>query len=176
MCTFVWQRTILNDKWGAPDNIFINGKTKQDILSIKKGERPAPDTYLSTRYIKEHLAKFENGAIRIISRKKFNKYGTLGPDGGFVFSKDYLDDVVKEAKGNMRVIEQKLGLEFGFLNDNDVMIVLIKKEDFINPRFPIGNEIGVNNLWIPGGLTSGRIPELVMDFSLRPKFSEIKIH
>ena len=88
----------------------------------------------------------------------------------------YLDDVVKEAKGNMRVIEQKLGLEFVFLNDNDVMIVLIKKEDFINPRFPTGNEIGVNNLWIPGGLTSGGIPELVMDFSLSPKFSEIKIH
>ena len=88
----------------------------------------------------------------------------------------YLDDVVKEAKGNMRVIEQKLGLEFGFLNDNDVMIVLIKKEDFINPRFPTGNEIGVNNLWIPGGLTSGGIPELVMDFSLSSKFSEIKIH
>lgn len=122
------------------------------------------------------MAKFENGAIRIISRKKNNKYGTLGPDGGFVFSKDYLDDVVKEAKGNMRVIEQKLGLEFGFLNDNDVMIVLIKKEDFINPRFPTSNEIGVNNLWIPGGLTSGGIPELVMVFSLRPKFSEIKIH
>ena len=88
----------------------------------------------------------------------------------------YLDDVVKEAKGNMRVIEQKLGIEFGFLNDNDVMIVLIKKEDFIKPRFPTGNEIGVNNLWIPGGLTSGGIPELVMDFSLSPKFSEIKIH
>ncbi len=88
----------------------------------------------------------------------------------------YLDDVVKEAKGNMRVIEQKLGLEFGFLNDNDVMIVLIKKEDFINARFPTGNEIGVNNLWIPGGLTSGGIPELVMDFSLSSKFSEIKIH
>ena len=173
---FADAKNIPNDKWGAPDNIFINGKNKQDILSIKKGERPAPDTYLSTRYIKEHLAKFENGAIRIISRKNLNKYGTLGPDGGFVFSKDYLDDVVKEAKGNMRVIEQKLGLEFGFLNDNDVMIVLIKKEDFINPRFPTGNEIGVNNLWIPGGLTSGGIPELVMDFSLSPKFSEIKIH
>ena len=56
------------------------------------------------------------------------------------------------------------------------MIVLIKKEDFINPRFPTGNKIGVNNLWIPGGLTSGGIPELVMDFSLSPKFSEIKIH
>ena len=122
------------------------------------------------------MAKFGNGAIRIISRKNLNKYGTLGPDGGFVFSKDYLDDVVKEAKGNMRVIEQKLGLEFGFLNDNDVMIVLIKKEDFINARFPTGNEIGVNNLWIPGGLTFDGIPELVMDFSLSSKFSEIKIH
>lgn len=57
------------------------------------------ETYLSARYIKEHMAKFENGAIRIISREKLNKYGTLGPDGGFVFSNDYLDDVVKEAKG-----------------------------------------------------------------------------
>ena len=71
-------------------------------LLVDSTERPAPDTYLSTRYIKEHLAKFENGAIRIISRKNLNKFGTLGPDGGFVFSKDYLDDVVKEAKGNMR--------------------------------------------------------------------------
>lgn len=72
----------------------------------------------------------------------------------------------------MRVIEQK----FGSLDDNDVMVVLIKKEEFINPRFPTGNEIGVNSLWIPGGLTSGGIPELIMDFSLKPKFLEIKIH
>ena len=53
---------------------------------------------------------------------------------------------------------------------------IVMDKHFINPRFPTGNEIGVNNLWIPGGLTSGGIPELVMDFSLRPKFSEIKIH
>lgn len=40
---------------------------------------------------------------------------------------------------------------------------------------PDGNEIGANNLWEPGGKTSGGINEAVMDFSNSPNYTEIII-
>ncbi|WOC53151.1 hypothetical protein BPO_p0068 (plasmid) [Bergeyella porcorum] len=43
--------------------VFINGQTSEDILSIPKGQRPAPETYLNASYIREHLAKFEKEGI-----------------------------------------------------------------------------------------------------------------
>ena len=43
-------KNIPNDQWGIK-GVFINGKTSEDILSIPKGQRPAPSTYLSSGYI-----------------------------------------------------------------------------------------------------------------------------
>ncbi|MDO5616080.1 MAG: hypothetical protein Q4G16_07810 [Cruoricaptor ignavus] len=168
-------KNIPNDNWGVPDNVFINGKTKQDILTIPKGERPLPETYLSSSYIQQHLAKFNEGAVRFTSRAAFNKYATLGPDGGFILPKDYLDDILKEANGNLGIIEQKLGLEKGYLSSDDIMIVYIKRQNLTGLRMPSGNESGANPLWLPGGYTSGYIPEAVMDFSTKPTFLEIKL-
>lgn len=35
--------------------------------------------------------------------------------------------------------------------------------DNLNIRMPSGNETGANNLWIPGGKTSGGVPEAITD-------------
>ena len=60
-------KNIPNDQWGFK-GVFINGKTSEDILSIPKGQRPAPSTYLSSGYIQQHLAKFEKegGAFIVV--------------------------------------------------------------------------------------------------------------
>ncbi|MGL4599360.1 MAG: hypothetical protein ACRCYO_17690 [Bacteroidia bacterium] len=75
----------------------------------------------------------------------------------------------------MRLVEEKLGLDVNYLADDDVMIVIIEKQNFDNLRIPSGNENGANSFWLPGGYTSGAVPEAVMDFSSKPIFSEIKI-
>jgi hypothetical protein len=168
-------KNIPNDSWGVSKEVFINGKTSEDILTIAKGSRPAPETYLKADYIQQHLAKFEEGIVRFTSRQAFETYGTLVPDGGFVLPKKYLDDILSEAKGNLQVIEKKLGLESGYLNNDDLMIVFIEKQDYRNIRIPSGNEGGTNPLWISGGIISGGIPEAVMDFSHKPNFQEIKL-
>ena len=33
----------------------------------------------------------------------------------------------------------------------------------LNLRLPSGNETGANSLWIPGGYTSGNVPEAISD-------------
>lgn len=44
-------------------------------------------------------------------------------------------------------------------------IVRIDVDDVtgLNLRLPSGNETGANSLWIPGGYTSGNVPEAVTD-------------
>jgi hypothetical protein len=61
------------------------------------------------------------------------------------------------------------------LSDIDVMIVQIDKSNFNGLKIPSGNEGGTNSLWIPGGYTSGSVPEAVLNFSSKPPFTEIKL-
>ena len=138
-----------------------------------KGSRPDPVTYLGTDYVAEHLGRFEDGVVRFGSRKALAQYGTLGPDGGFVMSKLELDDLLDEAKGDLRIIESRLGLDQGYLDGDDVMVILIEDPKPFNLRMPDGNEGGANEYWIPGGKTSGGVSEAVMDFSGKPPFLEI---
>ncbi|MFV8333994.1 hypothetical protein [Flavobacterium sp. GSP14] len=144
-------------------------------MAIPKGSRPLPSTYLKPEYITKHIAKFDDGAVRFTSRTSFNKYGTLGPDGGFVLPKSELDRVLTETGGDLRLVEQKLGLDNGYLGDGDVMIVFIEKKNFNELNLPSGNEGGANSFWLPGGYTSGGVPEATMNFSAKPIFSEIKL-
>ncbi len=92
-------KNIPNDKWGVK-GVFINGQTSEDILNIPKGQRPAPETYLSASYIREHLAKFEKegGAFIIRLRDLDNpKYTTIAPRK-FVGLKSEMDIVVNKFK------------------------------------------------------------------------------
>ena len=87
--------------------------------------------------------------------------GAVGPlDGTFVMPASVADDLIKQANGDIRILEQLLGLDSGTLGKNPVRI------DINHPtglRMPTGNEAGANDFWLPGGYTSGRIPEAVVD-------------
>lgn len=157
-------------------NAFINNWTESKILALPKGQRPLPSEYLKPEYIYKHLSIFDDGAVRFTSRNSFNLYGTLGPDGGFILPKSELDRILNETGGDMRLVEKKLGLDDGYLSDSDVMIVLIEKKDFQGLCIPSGNEGGANKFWIPGGYTSGGVPEATLIFSSKPKYSEINLY
>ncbi len=154
---------------------YINGYTKEKILKIPKGERPNPTEYLSARYIKNHLSKFEKGIVRFTSKASFEKYGTLGPEGAFILPKKYFDEILIESKGNLKIIEEKLGFEPGYLSDDDLMIVVLEDVNITKIRIPSGNETGANKKWIPGGFTSGKTPEAVIDLNVKTKFKKIKL-
>ncbi|QTL40329.1 hemagglutinin repeat-containing protein [Xenorhabdus budapestensis] len=146
-----------------------------EIINTPHGQRPDPSTYMAKAEIETHLAKFNEGAVRITSRAAYKKFDTVGPDGGFVMPKSAFDKILYESKGDLRIIENKLGLDKRTLNDSDVMIIHVKRENMQGLRIPSGNEGGANNQWIPGGYTSGGVPEAVMNFSHKPPVTEIKI-
>ena len=79
---------------------------------------------------------------------------------------------MSDAGGDLRVVEEKPGLDGGYLSDSDTMVVYIKSEDMSKLRMPSGNEVGVNDKRQPGGYTSGDVPEAVLDLSDTP-FTEI---
>ena len=62
----------------------------------------------------------------------------------------------------MAIIESELGFPKDYLKKGGGL-VRIDIEDTIglDVRIPSGNETGANDLWIPGGYTSGGVPEAV---------------
>ena len=68
--------------------------------------------------------------------------------------------MIAQAKGNVRVLEELLGFDPGDLGDNPVRIDISHPQGL---RMPTGNERGANDFWLPGGYTSGGIPEAVID-------------
>lgn len=142
-------------------------------LTKADGKWPKPEEYLDEAYISNHLTKFDDGIIRVTSKSKYNQYGTLGPQEGFVLPKREFDEIYDEFGGNLDLIEKKLGLIEGQLKSADVLIAWIKKEDISSLKLPSGNEIGVNLNWLPGGKTSGNVSEATADLSKSIPFDEI---
>ncbi|WP_163836735.1 hypothetical protein [Spartinivicinus ruber] len=81
---------------------------------------------------------------------------------------------MSEANGNLRVVEKRLGLSDGYLGDKDTMVVHIERKDLDSLKVPSGNEGGANQYWVPGGYTSGGIPEAVVNLLSKPPYKEIK--
>ena len=156
-----------------PDRLTLSRAQVDEVLSVPKGARPDPSTYMTKAQIDEHLALFDEGAVRFTNRSTAQKYGTLGPDGAFVMPKSEFDRVMTETGGDLRQIEKRLGLDEGQLSNADTMVVEIARKDLDGLRVPSGNESGVNDKWLPGGYTSGNVPEAVMDFSGMPPAMEI---
>jgi len=78
----------------------------------------------------------------------------------YVLPRSYVDDVIRQSDGDLRYIEGALGLDSGQLSGSDTRLVFIT--DLPDLRLPSGNESGANDQWLPGGLTSGYIPEAVI--------------
>ncbi|WP_200881853.1 DUF6862 domain-containing protein, partial [Nitrincola sp. A-D6] len=146
------------------------------ILSSPKGQRPDPSTYMSQAEINAHLAKFDDGAVRLTLTSNVERYGNAGPDGGFLMPKSEFDRLVNETGGDLVQLEHRLGLNPGDLTSGNVSALFIERPDLGKLRIPSGNEGGaINNPnWRPGGYTSGGVAEGVADISAAP-FEDITI-
>jgi RHS repeat-associated protein len=128
------------------------------ILSLKKGSRPDPSTYLSKNFISKHLSGFEDGVTKFYKEIPTGKLGP--PSGTFVMPKKIADELIKKAGGDVSKLEKMLGLNPGDLGPKPV------RADIINPkgiRMPSGNELGANGNWRPGGFTRGGVPEAIIN-------------
>jgi hypothetical protein len=144
--------------------VFKPGWTAEEVLAIPKGSRPDPSVYLTPEYMANHLAQFKNGASRIMPVRNFEKYGIAQTDGtSFTMAKHEVDEIFAKAAGDKRVLEQKLGLPEGFLENDKLVRIDIATPEELGLRIPSGNEAGANNFWLPGGkLPDGNL-EAVID-------------
>lgn len=139
-----------------------------DILNTPKGSRPNPSEYLSKEYIDNHLSKFDDGAAYILSKDTYDRFykneNKLGRSDGtqYVLPKNEVDRVLNNAGGDLAKLENELGYNIGSLEDGDYIIMYVNNPKKYNISLPSGNEMGANNNWIPGGYTSGGIPEAVV--------------
>lgn len=157
---------------------FKNGHSKQEIISIPKGKRPLPSNYLKSRYIRRHLRQFKRGASFLIPENILDKFGRsiLGrSDGQFVMSKQDMDDLLDKVHGEITLIEVELGIPSGLWQNNGLIRIDIPKPKRLHVRIPSGNEIGANELWIPGGKLPNGYSESVVDPIPQGKYRETLI-
>jgi hypothetical protein len=95
-------------------------------------------------------------ASRLLGQYSFG----LGVQGTFVLPKSYVAQGITDSGGDVRKLEQLLGLDKGYLGDNPVLVEVAKPTGL---RMPSGNEPGANLRWTAGGYTSGGVPEAVVD-------------
>jgi filamentous hemagglutinin len=136
----------------------LNPDIIKKILSIEKGERPLPETYLSQAYREMHAKMFGEGVVRI---QPTAPTGTIGRSETWVLPKSVAQDAILRANGDVSKLEQYLGLDKGYLGGNPVLVNITKADGY---RIPSGNEFGANDFWKPGGFTSpGGLPEAVIN-------------
>lgn len=169
----VASRTFSNGVEAVAVRLGISPERVQAILDTPKGSRPDPSTYMSEAQIAAHLARFDEGAVRFTSRSAFEARGTIGPTPGFVMPKRDFDALVTETGGDLRAIETRLALAPGTLSGEDVLIAYIRPENLRNLQVPSGNELGANDMWLPGGVTAGGIAEAGVGLPRGTEFEEI---
>ena len=148
----------------------LTAEQVQEILAAPKGERPDPSAYLDKKYIDRHLKEFRPGVSFIMGLDNYVMYVLtrkfIGREDNscFVMPKTVCDDIAKAANGNLAVYEQALGFEPGYFRGHGglVRIDVLDVAD-LHIRIPSGNEAGANAWWLPGGYTSGGVPEAVSD-------------
>ena len=78
------------------------------------------------------------------------------------------DQIVADAGGDMRVVEQRLNLNAGSLSNGDAVALYVPPENLGGIRIPSGNEAGANRQWVPGGYTASGTAEAVVDLRTAP--------
>ncbi|VBA54366.1 hypothetical protein LAUMK191_03090 [Mycobacterium attenuatum] len=92
------------------------------------------------------------------------KYGIAQRDGtSFVIPKKEADAMIEASRGDLRAMENELGLPQGFLDSNTIVRIDIADPKAFNVRIPSGNEAGANEQWIPGGRLPNGASEAVID-------------
>ena len=72
-----------------------------------------------------------------------------------------LDKLLQSSGGDVSVIEQALGIPPGAWQGVSLSRIDIPNPSSVGIRIPSGNEPGANGQWVPGGYTSGGVPEAV---------------
>lgn len=161
------------DSTDVPDALRDGWRTDTDwtpdAVVSWKGDAPDPGDYLSDDYIRQHLARFDDGASRIYFSDTLHAYGPGQRDNTtFVFPTDELQKILDETGGDANQIADRLGLEREWFFDSNGNTVPVEIRHFdpselTNLRVPSGNEAGANDKWIPGGYLPTGIPEAVID-------------
>ena len=158
-------------EYALAEEIRYKNYWNEPILKIPKGSRPNPKTYVNSEYLTKHFAEFDEGATVIQTEWAYTNYseanGFVGvPDDNTLFAMPtkYADKVIQNSNGNINYIEEKLGFPKGYFKYGGGL-VRIDIEDLsdLDLRLPSGNETGANSLWIPGGETSGGVPEAILN-------------
>lgn len=129
-----------------------------DAVVSWKGDAPDPGDYLDADYISQHLARFDDGARRIYFSDTLHTYGPGQWDGStFVFPTSELDEIIRNADGDVNIIADQLGMERSwFFDDNGdprpLEVRHFDPSELTNLRMPSGNEVGANEHWIPAGI------------------------
>ena len=135
------------------------------LIATNKADRPPPWEYMTPEAIALHLAKFDEGAVRVTTRDALLRFGSLGPaDGGFVVPYREFADLVKAADDDPQPIEEALGLATGALGTGEMIVARIERAHMIDLRMPTGREGGANAGWVPGGYRAGGMAEAVINF------------
>lgn len=114
--------------------------------------------------VDSHLAQFKDGASYITPTKALDDYGRdpIGrPDGQFVTSSSYMDDVMNSTGGDPAKLETALGIPSGSWQGKPLSRIDIPDPSSLGLRMATGTENGANEFWMPGGYTSGGVPEAV---------------
>jgi hypothetical protein len=120
--------------------------------------------------VRLHLEEFRNGASYVLTKDQYNAFirnkSVLGREDNslYIARKDFVDKIFHEAKGNIEIIEKRLGFSKGWFSQGGGLVrVDIKNPLLHNIRMPSGLEKGANEFFRPGGYTSGGVPEAVID-------------
>lgn len=165
---------LSTDSWSGHSAIDSSGQISSElrdqIVSIEKGDRPDPATYLPREYIEQHLEQFDKGVARFMTDENLDSFGIGQRDGtSFVMPKGEADALMNATRGDPRAMEDALGLPEGFLDKNRIVRVDIEDPRSYDLRMPSGNEAGANSQWIPGGRLPGGESEAIIDGGRVPR-------
>lgn len=142
----------------VPSHLPLASKSVlEEVRRAPKLKKPSPEAYLSEEYIRDHLAAFDSGAVKIISSKPNGPIGKS--EGMFVLPKSDAEHFIRMAEGDPRKLEKLLELPENYLGDKPY---IVEFKD-VKVKMPTGNEPNaMEGRWLPGGYTGGGTKEAVM--------------
>jgi hypothetical protein len=141
--------------------------------TMLKGNALEANAYLDAEYIESHRKAFsgkasylihgENHELYIVDKK--GDYPELGYKGAlYVSTAAEIDRVLKEANGDISVVEHLLGFSPGWLQrKKGIWRVDVNSPETKGLEIPNGFEASANEWWTPGAITSGGAMEAVLD-------------
>lgn len=113
-----------NDSTDFLAKAFKKAYSKNEIISIPKGNRPNPALYIKWRYRHRHQRNFRRGASFLTTKYILEKYGraVLGrEDGLFVMCTKEMNILLQKANGKLSYVETELGIPSGSWQNTEII-------------------------------------------------------